>query len=166
MTVEPAVQNLVCDALLDALRAGFRTGAYSQRPATYRRQAPTVPEMIEDAASGGAVSLWCTEQQKTVVATRQQQNELRIYVMVVAAADASDQERVGIELLADVETMIASTNAWRVSVPATGRDVVVNVRVLGSEVLNANVLREVAGGDVQLLATYATKLGDPRREPA
>ena len=164
-TPDLAIQNLFLEAAIVCLRTAFRTGTYSQRPTQFRREAPTVPTLMDAAKSGGGVFQWCESQPKDYAGTHQQRNMLMVNLYGVVASTRETQESIGIELLADFERIVISQNPWRITVPATGRVVPVAVQAVGSYPTNANVLPELAGGHLLLRATYQTALGNPRREP-
>ncbi len=164
MAVDPAIQNLFLDALLARVRAEFLTTAYSKRLTQFGRFAPTVAE-IQAGAKLGSYWQWCDQQPKDYGGSRQQRNALDVCLYVATSALKATQEAVGIELLADLETIVIAYNGWRVTVPETGKTVAINVDAKGNMPLNANMLPEVAGGHLLVRATYSTLLGNPRRQP-
>jgi len=139
--------------LLTDLQGLTVAAGYSQTVVDVTREDPNESDLAK--ANLPAIWLYGGPEPKSVDTMGQQTNLLELNVVALCKTHG-DQEQVGLELLADVETILVTANA-RVIAAST-----VDILPRGNLVLIGNEDRELAGGHAQFEITYRTELGAPR----
>lgn len=148
-----AIGNQIVAQLKTDLVGLTVANGYSQTVKTVRRENPNIADVESDPKP--AVYLWSGPQPKFITTMGQSENRLELNVVCLAETHGN-QESVGREFLADVETLLTTANA-RTIASAT-----VDILPEGDQVLIGNTDRSLAGGHIQFQVVYRTVLGDPR----